>query len=159
VPVLFVSLLRKGTPNQDRSEAKLASAFDYMANALRKEHNLPLDYVAIDWHEMDKQLGSCGIVEAYWQAIKGLLPKHGFALGEMRKTDQDHYDLARAGVEPPQTSAAASALPRQVSWAGLGWQCKWFRQQRGVARYNCADSLDRTNVGSFYGATQPGIPW
>ncbi|KAL6757783.1 SacI homology domain-containing protein [Haematococcus lacustris] len=154
VPVLFVSLLRKGTPNQDRSEAKLASAFDYMANALRKEHNLPLDYVAIDWHEMDKQLGSCGIVEAYWQAIKGLLPKHGFALGEMRKTDQDHYDLARAGVEPPQTSAAASALPRQVSWAGLGWQCKWFRQQRGVARYNCADSLDRTNVGSFYGATQ-----
>lgn len=33
-------------------------------------------------------------------------------------------------------------------------QAKWFRQQRGIARYNCADSLDRTNVGSFFGAVQ-----
>jgi hypothetical protein len=28
VPVVFVSLLRKGTPDRDRSEAKLAAAFD-----------------------------------------------------------------------------------------------------------------------------------
>lgn len=41
-----------------------------------------------------------------------------------------------------------------MSSAGLGWKARWFRQQRGVARYNCADSLDRTNVGSFFGAIQ-----
>lgn len=42
VPLMFVSLLRKGTPDKDRSEAKLASAFDFMANALKKEHGMPL---------------------------------------------------------------------------------------------------------------------
>ncbi len=31
LPVLFVSLLRKGTPERDRSEAKLASAFDFVS--------------------------------------------------------------------------------------------------------------------------------
>jgi hypothetical protein len=31
VPVVFFSLLRKGTPDRDRSEAKLAEAFDYVS--------------------------------------------------------------------------------------------------------------------------------
>lgn len=31
VPVVFVSLLRKGTPDKDRSETKLASAFDFVS--------------------------------------------------------------------------------------------------------------------------------
>lgn len=31
VPVAFVSLLRKGLPDRDRSEAKLASAFDFVS--------------------------------------------------------------------------------------------------------------------------------
>jgi len=40
------------------------------------------------------------------------------------------------------------------SSAGQGWCARWFKQQQGVTRYNCADSLDRTNVGSFFGAVQ-----
>lgn len=32
VPVVFFSLLRKGTPDRGRSEAKLAEAFDYIAS-------------------------------------------------------------------------------------------------------------------------------
>jgi hypothetical protein len=35
VPVVFFSLLRKGTPDKDRSEAKLAEAFDYVAAQVR----------------------------------------------------------------------------------------------------------------------------
>jgi len=31
VPVVFFSLLRKGTPDRDRSEAKLAEAFDFVS--------------------------------------------------------------------------------------------------------------------------------
>lgn len=58
-----------------------------------------------------------------------------------------------AGVEPPQSSPP-HCTQRCFSAAGLGWQARWFRQQRGLARYNCADSLDRTNVGSFFGAIQ-----
>ncbi len=50
--------------------------------------------------------------------------------------------------EPPES------LERGFSAAGRGWQARWYHQQRGVARYNCADSLDRTNVASFFGAVQ-----
>lgn len=32
VPIVFLSLLRKGTPDRDRSEAKLAEAFDYVTS-------------------------------------------------------------------------------------------------------------------------------
>lgn len=50
---------------------------------------------------------------------------------------------AQPGITGPRTSAA-----------GIGWHVHWLRQQKGVMRYNCADSLDRTNVGSFFGAVQ-----
>ncbi len=59
---------------------------------------------------------------------------------------------------PRQANCADGRAPaeRCLSAAGLGWQARWFRQQRGVVRFNCADSLDRTNVASFYGALQVG---
>lgn len=47
-------------------------------------------------------------------------------------------------------------VDKQQSVAGTGWRVFWMKQQRGVTRYNCADSLDRTNVGSFFGAIQVG---
>ncbi|KXZ46422.1 hypothetical protein GPECTOR_43g858 [Gonium pectorale] len=156
VPVTFVSLLRKGLPDRDRSEAKLALAFDYVVAQLRKEHGLALTYIALDWHEMDKQLGHVGIVEAFWNTVKDVLPAQGFALGTLEKVGPDHTelcpdrDLAGAARRDDGTGIIAS----RVSAAGVGWRAHWMKQQRGVTRYNCADSLDRTNVGSFFGAVQ-----
>lgn len=40
-----------------------------VAAQLRKEHQLPLTYIALDWHEMDKQLGHDGIVEVGTAAV------------------------------------------------------------------------------------------
>ncbi|KAF8060490.1 SAC9 [Scenedesmus sp. PABB004] len=167
VPVVFFSLLRKGTPDRDRSEAKLAEAFDFLAGQLRSgPRRLPVSYVALDWHQLDKELGSEALVEAFWSQLSALLPPQGFALGTLIKVGPDHNDddaveLAsggeRAGGPSPAAAAAAAALEagaRGYSAAGRGWAARWFRQQRGVARYNCADSLDRTNVGSFFGAVQ-----
>lgn len=37
---------------------------------------------------------------------------------------------------------------------GSGHCMLWSRQQMGVNRYNCADSLDRTNVATFFIAAQ-----
>lgn len=34
------------------------------------------------------------------------------------------------------------------------WQAAWQSQQRGIVRYNCADSLDRTNAASYFAAVQ-----
>ncbi|GLC42427.1 hypothetical protein PLESTB_001097500 [Pleodorina starrii] len=154
VPVTFVSLLRKGLPDRDRSEAKLASAFDFVAAQLRKEHGMNLTYIALDWHEMDKQLGHMGIVEAFWNTVKDILPAHGFALGTLEKVGPDHTEVCpdKDGAMP--TDDGTGIVGPRVSSAGIGWRAHWIRQQRGVTRYNCADSLDRTNVGSFFGAVQ-----
>lgn len=38
------------------------------------------------------------------------------------------------------------------------WQVRWQRRQQGVLRYNCADSLDRTNAASYFAAVQVGCP-
>jgi len=46
VPVVFFSLLRKGTPDRDRSEAKLAEAFDYVSPLHQKYHLLKTWLVA-----------------------------------------------------------------------------------------------------------------
>mmetsp|Transcript_29308 Transcript_29308/g.75960 ORF Transcript_29308/g.75960 Transcript_29308/m.75960 type:complete len:625 (+) Transcript_29308:102-1976(+) len=154
LPVLFVSLLRKGTPERDRSEAKLASAFDFVIGALRKEHHTPISYIALDWHEMDKQLGHEGIVEAFWQTVRNILPAHGFALGTMTKVGKDDWDYQAEDVDPPPSASGWGVQGPCLSGCGIGWQVKWLQQQRGLARYNCADSLDRTNVGSFFGAVQ-----
>jgi hypothetical protein len=54
-----------------------------MANAVRKEHHLPLTYIALDWHELDKQLGSGELVGAFWSTLTDILPAHKFALGTL----------------------------------------------------------------------------
>ena len=40
------------------------------------------------------------------------------------------------------------------------WRVRWQSQQHGLERYNCADSLDRTNAASYFGAVQvhPATP-
>lgn len=37
---------------------------------------------------------------------------------------------------------------------GASHRVRWFSHQMGVNRFNCADSLDRTNVASFFVAAQ-----
>ncbi|GAX77587.1 hypothetical protein CEUSTIGMA_g5031.t1 [Chlamydomonas eustigma] len=155
VSVVIVSLLRKGTLEKDRSETKLASAFAAMAGLMRKEHKLPLLYIALDWHEMDKALGHEGIVEAFWSQVRDVLPKQGFALGTLIKVGPDHTDINALPEDDGSSHSFLYQRPdRCLSNAGMGWQARWFSQQRGVVRYNCADSLDRTNVASFFGAMQ-----
>eukprot|EP00775_Hariotina_reticulata_P004194 gene4194-4442_t len=166
VPVVFFSLLRKGTPDRDRSEAKLAEAFDFvsgicyeglqLAGQLRSLHKLPVSYVALDWHQMDKELGSEALVEAFWTQLGALLPPQKVGPDH---TDNDGLELSAAGVSSSNSGGTVSLDPaaageRGFSGAGAGWLARWFKQQRGVTRYNCADSLDRTNVGSFFGAVQ-----
>jgi hypothetical protein len=115
-----------------------ASALQVVAQ-LRKEHGMNLTYIALDWHEMDKQLGHAGIVEAFWNTVrrftpakqvlalwtegfpscrpldrdaqvKDILPAHGFALGTLEKVGRDHTEVPDKGRR----------LPRQpLLWTGM----------------------------------------
>lgn len=123
-----------------------------MSALMKKQHGLPVTYIALDWHEMDKQLKTEGIIEALWSTLRSVLPRHGFALGQLVKVGPDHLDAASEGAGARSSDSAVSE--RCSSAAGRGWQSRWFKQQRGITRYNCADSLDRTNVASYFGAVQ-----
>ena len=87
--------------------------------------------------------------------VRDVLPKHGFALGTLTKIGPDHTDVHTLFEDDGCShSFVGNPVERCLTSAGRGWQAKWFRQQQGIVRYNCADSLDRTNVASFFGAIQ-----
>lgn len=74
---------------------------------LKREGHLPLTYIALDWHEMDRRLGTETLISAFWSTVKDILPKQGFALGTMSKTGQDHADLlAATGPQLAETDPA-----------------------------------------------------
>lgn len=70
--------------------------------------------------------------------------------------DNEGQELSTSIKTISSSSAVEAPLGRGCSPVGKGWVARWYKQQRGVTRYNCADSLDRTNVGSFFGAVQVG---
>ncbi len=45
----------------------------------------------------------------------------------------------------------------ELQLAHVVCQTRWSSRQCGVVRYNCADSLDRTNAASYFGAVQVGL--
>lgn len=62
-----------------------------LAGQLRSLHKLPVGYVALDWHQMDKELGSEALVEAFWTQLSALLPP------QVKTLDQAH----NACLQPP----------------------------------------------------------
>ena len=53
-----------------------------------------------------------------------------------------------AGPRPQVATGSA-----RTNWPGCWWAV-WQSQQQGMVRYNCADSLDRTNAASYFAAVQ-----
>lgn len=61
--------------------------------------------------------------------------------------------MSEGVLEPVRLGKTGSA---GVTPYDARWQARWVRQQQGVLRYNCADSLDRTNAASYFAAVQVG---
>jgi hypothetical protein len=127
-----------------RDVQPLAEAFQDMAAEIREGNHLPNTIVTVlnyDWHATTKAIGEPKTIEGLWNLLRNPMADIGVALGEWR---------------PPGGADAGEILPPQaVKNAGLGGGVyKVNVRQSGVVRYNCADSLDRTNAASFFGAVQ-----
>ena len=59
--------------------------------------------------------------------------------------------MTASGDRTPNGQAALKV--GQTIWAD-SWIVDFQCQQHGIIRYNCADSLDRTNAASYFGAVQ-----
>lgn len=104
-----------------------------------------------DWHGTMSMLSEEPGVEAFWHFIEQPLKHCGLAVGSMiEKTS-----LSMAGpttIDNSQLHAGDKAqfYPNDITpWSG-GRCMQWEQRQQGMLRFNCADSLDRTNAASCF---------
>ncbi len=91
-----------------------------------------LRLVNFDWHGTMASLTEEKGVEAFWHFIEQPIKAVDFAAGCMIPIDGDRGN--NLDVTP---------------WGG-NWKMVWDKRQTGILRYNCADSLDRTNAASCF---------
>ncbi|XP_024361756.1 probable phosphoinositide phosphatase SAC9 [Physcomitrium patens] len=134
-PLVCVNLLRTGF---GKPEVVLADHFENSIKHIKSRNELPdasLTILNYDWHANTKLLGEPRTVYGLWQLLKDPTIAIGFGHGE--------YD--------PKPNAPGVEF---VNKGGRGGGFRISARQEGVIRFNCADSLDRTNAASFFGAVQ-----
>ena len=62
--------------------------------------------------------------------------------------------MSTGTLQPPDTAPPAGTPPGAITVCARGWRAAWTSQQAGLARFNCADSLDRTNAASYFAGVQ-----
>ncbi len=91
-----------------------------------------------DWHgimgSLNEELG----IEAFWSFIEHPVKNAGLALGIMERKIKKNKKI--------ETTSASEDV---TGW-GEQWQMRWIQRQRGLLRYNCADSLDRTSAATCF---------
>jgi hypothetical protein len=99
-----------------------------------------------DWHGNIKALGESKTVEGLWNALRSYLIEAGVSHGVCGG--------GSAGRPTGGGHLAGSANGELRGLGGGGGGKMTVKWQRGVLRYNCADSLDRTNLASYFAAIQ-----
>ncbi|CAH1441274.1 unnamed protein product [Lactuca virosa] len=138
VPIVCINLLRNG---EGKSESILVQHFEESLNHIRSNGQLPntrLHLINYDWHTSIRFKGEQQTIEGLWYHLKSPTISIGITEG--------HYLHSRENIQE-----AGDVIVYNDDIIGC------FRlhvHQNGVIRYNCADSLDRTNAASYFGGLQ-----
>ncbi|KAI3511442.1 hypothetical protein L1887_18595 [Cichorium endivia] len=139
VPIVCVNLLRNG---EGKSESILVQHFEESLNHIRSTGQLPntrLHLINYDWHTSIRFKGEQQTIEGLWYHLKSPTISIGISEG--------HYLHSRHNINESNDDVVV------YNDDIIGF----FRlhvHQNGVIRYNCADSLDRTNAASYFGGLQ-----
>ena len=129
-PIVMVNLLRCAI--ERKGELMLSEHFQNGVRAARASvPGAQLRVLNFDWHANNKSLGMAGSIEGYWGTLAPVLRDAGINSGRWR---------------PSAAPGASGALEQELD-----------QVQVGVTRYNCADSLDRTNAAGFFVAVHAAI--
>ncbi|KAL8150339.1 hypothetical protein V2J09_020147 [Rumex salicifolius] len=134
VPIYCINLLRNG---EGKSEALLVHHFEESL----KHVILPYTKITLinyDWHAENKSMGEIHTIEGLWRLVKEATIDVGISEGDYLPT---RHRTSNCRGEIITTDEYDGAFCLRAS-------------QNGVLRYNCADSLDRTNAASFFGGVQ-----
>ncbi|KAL2622415.1 hypothetical protein R1flu_002620 [Riccia fluitans] len=135
--LVCVNLLRTGP---GKPETILSTHFRNSVSDVNSRCEIPdarlclMDY---DWHAETKSVGEPSTVSGLWKLLKDPAIAVGFGMGE-------YYP---GGNPDPKIDVRPNKGLR-------GGYFTLESNQDGVIRFNCADSLDRTNAASFFGAVQ-----
>ncbi|CAL9245733.1 unnamed protein product [Arabidopsis halleri] len=138
VPIVCVNLLRSG---EGKSECILVQHFEESMNFIRSSGKLPhtrVHLINYDWHASVKLKGEQQTIEGLWMYLKSPTMAIGISEGDYLPSRQRLKDC-RGEVICIDDIEGAFCLRSH---------------QNGVIRFNCADSLDRTNAASFFGGLQ-----
>ncbi|CAK7322473.1 unnamed protein product [Dovyalis caffra] len=138
VPIVCINLLRNGA---GKSEALLVQHFEESLNHIKSIGKLPytrIHLINYDWHASVKLKGEQQTIEGLWKLLKLPTLAVGISEGDYLPSRQRLNDC-RGEIIYTDDFAGAFCLRSH---------------QNGVLRFNCADSLDRTNAASYFGALQ-----
>lgn len=138
VPIVCINLLRNG---EGKSESVLVKHFDGSVNHIRSSGKLAdtrVHLVNYDWHATIKLKGEQRTIEGLWYLLKAPTISIGISEGDYLPSRQRMKDC-RGEVIYNDDIVGAFCLRLH---------------QNGIIRFNCADSLDRTNAASYFGALQ-----
>ena len=138
----------------------------------------PVRVLNFDWHGTMAQLGEERAVEAFWAFCGQLVQQVRVRLAACggRRRHAPHPQRARPcvcararqtglalGTMEPADDAVDDSRPARgtrdvgdedarallTAWP-FNWRMRWAQQQDGLLRFNCADSLDRTNAATCF---------
>ncbi|XP_076900797.1 putative phosphoinositide phosphatase SAC9 isoform X2 [Bidens hawaiensis] len=138
VPIVCVNLLRIG---EGKSENILVQHFEESLNHIRSTGQLPdtrIHLIHYDWHTSVRLKGEQQTIEGLWYHLKAPTISIGISEGDYQHSRMHMDDCEGEKIYNDDIS---------------GFFCL-RALQNGVIRYNCADSLDRTNAASYFGALQ-----
>lgn len=138
VPIVCVNLLRNG---EGKSESVLVQHFEESINHIRSTGELPYTQILLknyDWHASIKLKGEQQTIEGLWYLLKTPTITIDISEGDYLPTRQ-RINNCKGEIIYNDDYDGAFCLRSH---------------QNGVIRFNCADSLDRTNAASFFGALQ-----
>ncbi|KAH9602590.1 hypothetical protein KSS87_021997, partial [Heliosperma pusillum] len=138
VPIVCMNLLRNG---EGKSESILVQHFEESLHFIKTSGKVPsarLVLINYDWHASVKLKGEQQTIEGLWRLLKGPTTTIGITEGDYLFT-RERIGNCRGEVICTDEFEGAFCLRSR---------------QNGVLRFNCADSLDRTNAASFFGALQ-----
>ncbi|CAL9040027.1 probable phosphoinositide phosphatase SAC9 isoform X1 [Musa acuminata AAA Group] len=138
VPIICVNLLRSA---EGKAETILVEHFKDSVKYVRSTGKLPSTFIQLinyDWHATVKSKGEQETIEGLWRHLKAPTMAIGFSEGNYFASEKQLKECK--GLVVSNDDFDGGFCLRSL--------------QNGVIRFNCADSLDRTNAASYFGALQ-----
>ncbi|GAV86822.1 WW domain-containing protein/Syja_N domain-containing protein, partial [Cephalotus follicularis] len=138
VPIVCINLLRNG---DGKSESILVQHFAESLNYIKSTGKLPYTRIYLsnyDWHASTKLKGEQQTIEGLWKLLKAPTLAIDISEGDYLPSRQRLKDCTGEIIYNDDFEGAFCLRSHQ----------------NGVIRFNCADSLDRTNAASYFGALQ-----